>query len=152
MDALTTKLSSNPTIEIIPPLQVSRFSNFTTCLCCNRLRTPGEIDDDGCGICNECLEPNAERGDIPAFEVALAQLPAGYLEGNFKGRRWSVTVKRSADGRREWLFAEDLGGSDIVSFNLYRLENGRHTLRPCEMSQAKVVEFVIGFRPDTRSG
>jgi len=89
---------------------------------------------------------------FPLFEVALAQLPAGYLEGNFKGRRWSATVKRSLDGRREWLFAEDLGGSDIVSFNLYRLENGRHTLRPCEMSQAKVVEFVIGFRPDTRSG
>jgi hypothetical protein len=75
MDASTTKLSSNPAIEIIPPLQVSRRSTFINCLCCNRSRTPEEMDEDGCGICNECLEPRAERWDTTDFEVALAQLP-----------------------------------------------------------------------------
>jgi len=47
------------------------------------------------------------------------------------------------------LFARELGGSDIVSFNLYRTPAGRVHLRPCEMSSAKVIDFVRGFSADT---
>lgn len=81
-----------------------------------------------------------------AFETALDQLSEGHQEGDFGGRRWGATVRRSKDGRRVWLFAEELGGREIVSFNLYRTNSGS-VLKPCEMSSGKVVEFVLHFQP-----
>ena len=80
-----------------------------------------------------------------AFEAAWERLPSGYSEGVFDGYRYGVTVKRSDDGRRNSLFARDLAATDIVSFNLYRLESGETLLKPCEMSSEKVARFVLGF-------
>ncbi len=87
----------------------------------------------------------------PDFERALAAFPEGYVAGHFHGRRWGSTVKRSDDGRRVWLFAEELGGVEIVSFNLYLLSSDRTMLKPCEMASKKVTEFVIGFVPDGKN-
>ena len=84
----------------------------------------------------------------PDFERMLARLPSGYIEGTFDGRKWGVSIRRSDDGRRLWLFAEDLGATDIVSFNLYR-GIAQSFLKPCEMSSEKVVQFVREFQPDT---
>jgi len=81
----------------------------------------------------------------PDFDDALAAIPDGYSEGDYGGRRYGVTVKRSDDGRRSSLFARELAGTDIVSFNLYRLSGGRAALKPCEMPEAKVRAFVLGF-------
>ena len=78
------------------------------------------------------------------FEAALDLLPTGYSMGWYLGRKYGVTVTRSADGKRVKLFARELGGQDIVSFNLYRLEDGVDALRPCEMSSEKVSDFVMG--------
>lgn len=74
----------------------------------------------------------------------------GYSQGVFDGSRWGVTVRRSPDQKRIWLYAEDLAGTDIVSFNLYRLENSGTALKPCEMSSDKVVAFVLGYLSDVR--
>ncbi|NKK72806.1 hypothetical protein GFM13_20975 [Rhizobium leguminosarum bv. viciae] len=81
------------------------------------------------------------------FEDALAKLQEGYVDGRFGNRSWGVTVKRSEDGKRTWLYGKELGGGDIVSFNLYRLAGPGSILKPCEMSSAKVIEFVLGFEP-----
>jgi len=87
---------------------------------------------------------------LATFEDALAKLPEGYVDGHFGNRSWGVTVKRSEDGKRTWLYGEELGGGDIVSFHLYRLAGPGSILRPCEMSTGKVIEFVLGFEPSTR--
>ena len=83
---------------------------------------------------------------IADFETALAALPSGYSEGVYQGRRYGVSVRRSDDGRRNSLFARELAGADIVSFNMYRLGSGNTSLKPCEMSTEKVIDFVRGFR------
>lgn len=83
------------------------------------------------------------------FIRALEALSLGYSEGHYMGRRYGVTIKRSDDGRRWWLFGRELGGTDIVSLNLYRPASGKIALRPCEMSIGKVVEFVQGYLPMT---
>ena len=83
-----------------------------------------------------------------AFEAALSKLSAGFSTGRYLGLRYGVTIARSADARRVSLFARDLGGTDIVSFNLYRMKSGEDALRPCEMSSAKVVQFVKGYVVD----
>ncbi|HHD2904108.1 TPA: hypothetical protein ACNZ7M_004433 [Enterobacter kobei] len=71
------------------------------------------------------------------FDAAFAELPEGYSEGAYEGRRFGVTVRRSGDGRRNSLFARELAGTDIVSFNLYRVTSDRTLLKPCEMSAEK---------------
>lgn len=86
--------------------------------------------------------------DNPAFVQKFAGLPHGYSEGRFAQRRYGVTLTVSADGRRVWLFAEELGGTERVSFNLYRLRSGDHRPKPCEMSEARVVDFVMGYAPE----
>ncbi|MDP9812562.1 hypothetical protein J2W42_005432 [Rhizobium tibeticum] len=86
---------------------------------------------------------------LATFEDALSRLADGYVDGNFGGRPWGVTVKRSQDGKRTWLYGVELGGTDIVSFNLYRLAGPGSILKPCEMSSAKVIDFVLGFEPKT---
>jgi len=91
--------------------------------------------------------PQLLLAELSGFEHALAKLPDGYSEGHFQGRPWGVTVKRSADGKRVWLYGEELSGTDVVSFNLYVLSAASLTLKPCEMSSSKVIDFVLGFLP-----
>src|SRR3546814_15054588 len=79
--------------------------------------------------------------------ATLEALPRGYSEGVYMGRRYGVTINKSDDGRRWWLFGRELGGTDIVSLNLYRPASGKIALRPCEMSAEKVSAFVRGYRP-----
>lgn len=88
----------------------------------------------------------ADASVLDAFQEALSLFPDGYSEGMFEGSRWGATVKRSVDGKRIWLFAEQLGGAEIVSFNLYRLDGSGDALKPCEMSSEKIIAFVRGFR------
>lgn len=85
---------------------------------------------------------------LAEFDAAFRVLPEGYSQGVYDGRRFGLTVRRSEDGRRNSLFARDLAGTDIVSFNLYRLSSGKESLKPCEMSAEKVVGFVLGLQAD----
>ena len=82
------------------------------------------------------------------FLPRFLALPTGYSQGCHGGRRYGVTIHRSADGRRHSLHAEELGGSDRVSLNLFLLAGGRLLLKLCGMPEAKVVAFVMGCRPD----
>jgi hypothetical protein len=88
--------------------------------------------------------------DLADFRVALDLISEGYGEGSFDDRRYGVTLDASADRRRRWLYAEELGGTDRISFNLYALSEGRLVLRPCEMPDAKVIDFVLRFVPEDR--
>lgn len=58
----------------------------------------------------------------------------------FDGRRYGVTRSVLVGGRIQKLYAEQLGGTDVVSANLYAGDE----LRPCEMPAAKVLAFVAG--------
>ena len=82
-----------------------------------------------------------------AFLTSLAALPDGYVEGSAEARRYGVTVTRSLDARRQWLYDEELGGEVRLSFNLSLLESGA-ALRRCGVAAEKVTAFVIAFRRD----
>ena len=68
----------------------------------------------------------------------------------YAGRRWSLTRTIRAGGRSESVYAEALDGSDVVSANLYRLDDG-DALRPCEMPAEKVLDFLRGSVPAARA-
>ncbi|MEQ8293515.1 MAG: hypothetical protein RIA08_15025 [Roseovarius sp.] len=71
----------------------------------------------------------------------------GYFTGRAGGRRYGVVRQALAGGRVEKLVAEELGGGDYVSLNLYRLAKGAR-VKPCEMPEEKVVRFVLELVPE----
>ncbi|WP_206422610.1 hypothetical protein [Nocardioides pantholopis] len=76
----------------------------------------------------------------------VARLPLGWSEVEYAGRRYGLSRTVQVGGRSEKVYAEELGGSDVVSANLYRPRQGPAVLRPCEMSAAKVTSFLAGLR------
>lgn len=82
--------------------------------------------------------------DIDEFLKHYHALPLGSFEGLYNNSRYGVTRRQSADGKRGWLYAEELGGADHISLNLYRLASGAK-LKPCEMPKQKVIDFVLGL-------
>lgn len=86
---------------------------------------------------------------LALFASSLEDLPAGHSKGKFAGRRYGTTVSVSSDRRRWWLLAKELGGPDLISFNFYKLADGKKlALRPCEMPAEKVIAFVLGYEPE----
>lgn len=82
------------------------------------------------------------------FLAAFDALPFGNFTGTAHGRRYVAVKSGFADGASQKLVAEELGGSDHISLNLYRTRSGA-LLRPCEMPEAKVIAFVLDLKPDT---
>jgi hypothetical protein len=76
----------------------------------------------------------------------FARVPEGWSQVEYDGRRWGVTRTLHGDGRSEWILAEELGGTDLVSANLYRV-GGEDVLKPCEMPEQKVFDFLEGLTP-----
>jgi hypothetical protein len=85
--------------------------------------------------------------EFSAFLDRLGKLPNGFSRGIYGGSPYGVIIDRSTS--RTKLFARELGGREIVSFNLYRTPAGEVHLRPCEVSSAQVIDFVRGFSADT---
>lgn len=83
-----------------------------------------------------------------AFVEAFDALPNGAYGATYAGNRYRLTKSVLVSGRSQKLEAEELGGSDYISFNLYRLANGEALLKPCEMPAEKVIEFVMNVDVD----
>ena len=84
----------------------------------------------------------------PDFVAAFDRLPIGGYGGTFDGRRYRITKAQMSNGRSQKLEAEELGGNDYISFNLYRLASGQALLKPCEMPVDKVVDFIMRVTAD----
>jgi hypothetical protein len=69
------------------------------------------------------------------------------MTGTAGGRRYIASKTVFGGGRSVKLVAEEIGGGDYISLNLYRLGAGAR-LFPCEMPREKVVDFLRAFTPD----
>jgi len=76
------------------------------------------------------------------FYLRLRKIPEGYSERTYRGRRYGVTKTVFGGERTYKLFAEELGGSDFISCNLYVTRRGER-LKPCEMPLEKVLNFLL---------
>jgi hypothetical protein len=79
-----------------------------------------------------------------AIWLRLTAWPQGYFTARYDNRRYGVSRSVHADGRSMKLFAEELGGNDRISLNIYRPPSGDPALKPCEMPVDKVTAFVLG--------
>ncbi|KIC31717.1 hypothetical protein [Leisingera sp. ANG-S5] len=83
--------------------------------------------------------------ELQAFLAAFDALPLGAFTGTAEGRRYMVCRETQANGKSQKLVARELGGTDYISLNLYRLRSGAR-LKPCEMPAEKVIRFVLSLQ------
>lgn len=76
------------------------------------------------------------------FYSKLLALPEGANSVIYQNRRYLLRKETLLDGKLIKVYAEELGGNDIVSGNYYpTMKDGM--LKPCEMSDEKVIDFVL---------
>ena len=63
-----------------------------------------------------------------------------------QGKRYLLTKATLLGGKLIKIYAEELGGNDIVSGNYYTTLKGG-MLKPCEMSDKKVIDFIRNAVP-----
>jgi hypothetical protein len=78
------------------------------------------------------------------FYTKLLTLPNGAYDVHYLGKRYLLRKERLLDGKLFKIYAEELGGNDIISGNYYTtIKKG--LLKPCEMSEKKVIDFVLNM-------
>lgn len=82
--------------------------------------------------------------DNPSPKGLFDRIPVGYSVVNYNDRTYGVTHSEHAGGKSHKVYAEELGGTDFISANLYLGGTEEH-FRPCEMPAAKVVAFLERF-------
>lgn len=74
------------------------------------------------------------------YEIII-KIPLGYSEMLYNQRRYGVTRTDFNDGKSIKVFAEELGGTNFISFNYYITTQDEY-LKPCEMPEQKVIDFL----------
>lgn len=80
------------------------------------------------------------------LERLLARVPVGWSRVEVDGVPYGLSRTDHGDGGSVSVHAEQLGGSDVVSANLWRTTAGT-VLRPCEMPETKVLAFLRAWQP-----
>ena len=76
------------------------------------------------------------------FYEKLLALPDGANSVRYNDQRYLLRKETLLGGKLIKLYAEDLASNNIVSGNYYpTMKNG--LLNPCEMSDEKVIDFVL---------
>ena len=75
----------------------------------------------------------------------IRQLPLGYSEVVYKGIKYGVSRTDFNGGKSIKIYAEALGGKDVISLNYYITKNGER-LKPCEIPKEKVRHFLKGYQ------
>jgi len=76
------------------------------------------------------------------FYTKLLALPNGANNVMYLNKRYLIIKETLLEGKLLKVYAERLDEIDVVSGNYYpTLKNGM--LKPCEMSDAKVINFIL---------
>lgn len=78
------------------------------------------------------------------LHALLERVPLGWTEVAYAGATWGLTRTDRAGGATSTILAERLGGTDLVSANVWRTSSG-DVLRPCEMPAGVVLDFLRGW-------
>jgi len=79
------------------------------------------------------------------FHEKIILLDDGSYDVSAYAKRYLLRKETHLKGRLIKLYAEELGGKDFISLNYYpKLQGG--LLKPCEMPQIKVIQFVLELR------
>ena len=62
----------------------------------------------------------------------------------FSKKKYGVTKQEFNKGSSIKIYGEELGGKDFLSSNYY-ITNTTESLKPCEMPEQKVIDFLKGY-------
>jgi len=79
------------------------------------------------------------------FHRKLLDLEDGSYDVLYKEKRYLLSKQTLLNGQLIKLYAEELGNNDFISLNYYTAINDG-LLKPCEMSEEKVIEFVLNLK------
>lgn len=71
----------------------------------------------------------------------INKIPQGYTEGWYNNYRYGITKQIFNKGKSVKIYAKQLAGTDFISLNYYHTTNAQ-LLKPCEMTEAKVIDFL----------
>jgi len=75
----------------------------------------------------------------------INKIPEGYSEGIYASKKYGITKNSFNNGNSFKIFGKELQGKDFVSLNYY-LTSKNALLKPCEMSEEKVVHFLKNIK------
>jgi len=82
--------------------------------------------------------------DRSLFHQKLLELKDGSYDVFYEDKRYLLSKKTELKGKLIKLYADELGDNDFISLNYYS-EIGDGLLKPCEMPQEKVIDFVLNL-------
>lgn len=92
------------------------------------------------------MRPTATTGPAASLADLLDRVPEGWTLVSYDGRPYGVSRTMHAGGKSISILARELGGTDLVSANVYATSRG-HQLHACEMPDQKVLDFLEGWQP-----
>ena len=75
----------------------------------------------------------------------IVLLPKGYSEVLFQNKKYGVTRTDFNNGNSIKIYAEELAGNNFISLNYY-ITSTEEFLKPCEMTDEKVIQFLNNFK------
>jgi peptide-methionine (S)-S-oxide reductase len=74
------------------------------------------------------------------FYSKIALIESGSTKVMFQKKRYILSKEILQSGKVIKVYAEELGGNNFISFNMYKLKNGWE-LKPCKMLVEKSCKF-----------
>jgi hypothetical protein len=71
----------------------------------------------------------------------IEKIPEGYSEGVYLKAKYGITKSVFNNHKSYKIYAKELKGNNFISLNYY-ITNNNKLLKPCEMSEQKVVHFI----------
>lgn len=92
------------------------------------------------------MSPAEHASSSDSLAALLDRVPEGWILVSYEGRRYGMSRTTRAKGQSVSVLARELGGTDLVSANIYTTSRG-HQLHACEMPDRKVLDFLNGWTP-----
>ena len=80
-----------------------------------------------------------------SFHNKLMALQDGSYDVFYNKKRYMLSKETKLDAKLIKLYAKELGDNDFISLNYY---TEKLLLKPCEMPEEKVIDFVINLQID----
>lgn len=71
----------------------------------------------------------------------MLDIPEGYSEGIYNNQKYGITKWVFNNHKSFKIYAKELTANDFISLNYYRTTR-KDLLRPCEMPEQKVIDFL----------
>lgn len=90
-------------------------------------------------------KPTTPARPSQSLAELVDRVPEGWTEVSYEDRGYGLSRTTRANGKVVSVLARELGGSDLVSANIYTTSKG-HQLHACEMPDRKVLDFLAGWQ------